>query len=214
MESIATPGQNRVGDLARQLEEEISFGILPAGTWLKQADLEKRLGCSRIQLREALNRLEEKGLVSLELNRGYRVREVDERRLLQILQIRALLEAEAVRNIVRGDNELDFAELRRLATEFQYFVENGSVFEQEQANRRFHATLLQNCTNQELVSLVFELRNRAPITQNRRKNTYSRLVKSAKEHFELLSLLEQHDVDASRELIMRHVLGGSEPDPR
>jgi len=207
MEVVHPTGIMRVSDVVRLLEDEINFGLLPAGTWLKQADLERRLNCSRLLLREALNRLDEKGLVSLEVNRGYRVREMDERRLLQILQIRSLLEAEAIKEVAAHAEDLDFDELHRLAENFRSLVEYGTVIEQEHANRSFHSALLQVCPNEELVSLIFELRNRAPVSQNRRKNTHARLVRSAQEHFKILELLQAHDVYVVRELLIHHVLG-------
>jgi DNA-binding GntR family transcriptional regulator len=207
MEAIPCTATTRVSDVVHRLEDEINFGLLPAGTWLKQADLERRLNCTRLLLREALNRLDEKGLVSLEFNRGYRVREVDERRLSQILQIRSLLEAEAIMDVAAHTEDLDFDALHRLAEKFRSLVEHGTVIEQEQANRGFHAAMLQVCPNEELVSLIFELRNRAPVSPNRRKNTHARLVRSAEEHFEMLKLLRAEDVSGVRELMIRHVLG-------
>jgi len=39
-------------------------------------------------------------------------------------------------------------------------VAEGSVIEQEQANRLIHASMLHPCGNAELVDLIFELRNR------------------------------------------------------
>ncbi len=93
-----------------RIEEDINLGTLATGTWLKQADLEKSYQCARIDLREALDRLSEKNLVRLESNSGYRVIEIDERRLSEILRVRAILEvaaAEEIRHtILTGDMEL------------------------------------------------------------------------------------------------------------
>lgn len=207
MGEMVVPSTLRVPELVRCLEDEISFGQLPVGAWLKQADLERRFGCSRILLREALSRLEEKGLVALEANRGYRVRELDEQRLHQILQVRGILEGEAMLQICGHAEDLDFENLRSLAEKFEGAVKNGTVIDQEQTNRNFHAALLRSCPNCELVAMIFELRNRAPVSQNRRKNTYARLVRAAEEHFKLLTLIENQDAQGAQKLVVEHVVG-------
>jgi DNA-binding GntR family transcriptional regulator len=177
---------------------------------LKQADLQREYRCSRIDLREALNRLVEKGLVSLEPNRGYRVQKVDETRLLHLLQVRAVLEVEAIESIVTNTEQTALVELRSLAAAFSEAVMNGTVLEQERTNREFHDAFLRGCSNPELVWLINDLRNRTPVAQNRRKNTHAWLLQTADDHVEMISLLEPRDVRALRALMRRHVLGGTD----
>ncbi len=202
--------RNRPGAIVRLLEERIGCGLLTPGTWLKQADLQLEYDCSRINLREALNRLVDKGLVSLEPNRGYRVQKVDETRLLHLLQVRAVLEVEAIEEVVTNTEQAALAELRSLASAFSDAVMNGTVLEQEQTNRDFHDAFLRGCSNSELVWLINDLRNRTPVAQNRRKNTHAWLLQTAEDHVEMISLLESGDVPALRALIRRHVLGGTD----
>jgi len=211
--------EKRPRAIVRLLEEQIGCGLLPPGTWLKQADLQREYGCSRINLREALNRLVEKGLVSLERNRGYRVQKVDETRLLHLLQVRAVLEVEAIESIVTNTDQAALAELRSLASAFSDAVMNGTVLEHEQTNREFHDAFLRGCSNSELVWLINDLRNRTPVAQNRRKNTHAWLLQTVEDHFEMITLLESGDVHALRALVRNHVLGGTDTlqrgaDPR
>jgi DNA-binding GntR family transcriptional regulator len=201
------PTKSKVSELVGRIEHDISLGILGSGTWLKQVDLEATYKCPRIDLREALDRLSEKGLVRLESNRGYRVSEIDERRLSQILHVRAVLEVEAATEILALFPDEDLPQLEDLAQHFSFTVENGNVIEQEESNRCFHAKLLHCCTNTELVKLIFELRNRAPLTINRRKNTNARLVQSAREHFQMIDCLRSRDLRLYCKILKHHVLG-------
>lgn len=211
--------RNGAREIVRLLEERIGCGVLPPGTWLKQADLQREYRCSRIYLREALNRLVEKGLVSHEPNRGYRVQKVDETRLLHLLQVRAVLEVEAIEEIVTNTGQAALAELRRLASAFSRAVMNGTVLEREQTNSDFHNALLRGCSNSELVWLINDLRTRTPVAQNPLKRTHTWLLQTAEEHVEMITLLESGDVQALRALIRRHVLSGTDAlerraDPR
>ena len=111
-------------------------------------------------------------------------------------------------------DQADLAELRRLAAAFSETVLHGTVVEQELANRRFHAALLEGCSNPELVWLVFDLRNRTPAAHNRKKNTYSLMLRAAEEHVEMVALLEARDVSALRALMKQHVLSGMDAPER
>jgi DNA-binding GntR family transcriptional regulator len=56
--------------VARTLHRLIQNGALPGGSPLRQEDLAKRLGVSRMPLREAMLKLEAEGLVETQPRRG------------------------------------------------------------------------------------------------------------------------------------------------
>jgi len=190
-----------------RIEEDITLGKISVGTWLRQSDLEKVYECTRLGLREALDRLSEKGLVHLESNRGYRVVDVDEQKLTEILKVRAVLEVAAAEETYDKFTAASLRQLKTLAKSFERMVAEGSVVEQEQANRLFHASMLHPCANSELVDLIFELRNRTPVTSNRRKNTATRLKQACEEHHKIIALLDKRDLQGLRAMMKQHVLG-------
>eukprot|EP01031_Cornospumella_fuschlensis_P014413 gene14413-17604_t len=75
-------------DVTDLVLEDILTGVLPAGTWLKQIDLEKRYDCTRPEVRRALDRLSQKRLVEHVPNRGYHVYQPDGRRAQEVSDIR------------------------------------------------------------------------------------------------------------------------------
>ncbi|MDX0177970.1 GntR family transcriptional regulator [Sinorhizobium meliloti] len=87
-------------DLAHQIERDINVGRVSPGSWLKQIDLERTYGVSRLSVRQALERLAERGHVELFPNRGYRVKEFDLQRFNNIINIRAVLEVAAAEMVV------------------------------------------------------------------------------------------------------------------
>ena len=92
MISYARWPQPRVRDL---LEEAILEGELKPGERLRAEALAQRFGTSRTPIREALLQLEAQGLVEVEPNRGAVVRTFDRDDLLDLYEVRALLEPAA-----------------------------------------------------------------------------------------------------------------------
>src|SRR3954453_15523586 len=84
--------QPRVRDL---LEEAILEGALKPGERLRAEALAQRFGTSRTPIREALLALEAQGLVAVEPNRGGVVRAFDRADVLDLYEVRALLEPAA-----------------------------------------------------------------------------------------------------------------------
>ena len=68
------PGTVTLADKAETLlQEDIVFGRLPPGERLALPALERRVGIGLTPLREALSRLVNRGLVTVEGNKGFRV---------------------------------------------------------------------------------------------------------------------------------------------
>ncbi len=91
-------GQARVSDRAFDaLYTAIIHGDLEAGSRLQVRDLAESLGTSMMPVREALNRLEEFGLVETLPYRGAVVKTFSQGEFLEIYSVRTLLESQAVK---------------------------------------------------------------------------------------------------------------------
>lgn len=207
------PTKNAAGsrDLALQIERDINLGRVSPGAWLKQIDLEQSYGVSRLAVRQALERLAERGHVELFPNRGYRVKEFDKQRFNNIISIRAVLEVAAAEAVVGKLDAASLDLLRQLAEDFSNAVATGTSAEQEAANRAFHQQMLKTCDNRDLVDFIFDLRDRIPVSVQREKNNALMLQRSAGEHFEMIDLLEAGNGPALSDLVRRHALGSLLP---
>ncbi|MEO6743810.1 MAG: GntR family transcriptional regulator [Caldimonas sp.] len=81
--------------IAASLRETIVSGELGPGTRLVEHDVAKRLGVSRVPMREAFRVLAGEGLVTIHPNRGAMVSEVSETELVELFTVRALIEGHA-----------------------------------------------------------------------------------------------------------------------
>ena len=79
------------------LRDAITAGTLMPGARLREAELARHFAVSTTPIREALRRLDREGLVRLSPNRGAVVSEFNLREILDLFEIRELLECGAAR---------------------------------------------------------------------------------------------------------------------
>ncbi|MDZ7907162.1 MAG: GntR family transcriptional regulator [Gemmobacter sp.] len=98
----------------RRLLEDIRAGSLPPGTRLRETELAERLGISRTPVREAIRQLEADGLVIHLPRQGATVRSLDYAEVIELYEMRAVLEGTAARLAARAASEVELSELAAL----------------------------------------------------------------------------------------------------
>jgi len=193
-------------DAADLLARDIHAGFFGLGTWLKQIDLEQRYGCSRLEVRRALDKLVAKRLVQHIPNRGYHVYQPDQRQSDEIRDVRVVLETAAADSIVAGADGAAVDELRALAQRFSDLVFAGTLLEQYEANIAFHVRMASLCRNRELGNLIIEFRGRGPSAPLEQWKTRARVEQSSREHFLMVDAIAARDAAALKRLIRAHIL--------
>lgn len=120
MPEVAAPRLEVVGpptqlkDVAyERLRSAIVDLTLPPGTQLREATLVEQLGISKTPIREAFVRLASEGLVEIEPYRGATVRGYSEEDLVEIFEVRGLLEGFSAARAARVSDESWRVALRR-----------------------------------------------------------------------------------------------------
>jgi DNA-binding GntR family transcriptional regulator len=108
----------KVDEIALILENAIVSGELAPGTVLRQDQLSEEFGVSRTPVREALRQVAAVGLVSLEANRGARVRSLSPEELAETFVIRAELEGLAAELALPLMTRSDLSDLRAAERQF------------------------------------------------------------------------------------------------
>jgi DNA-binding GntR family transcriptional regulator len=194
-------------DVATRIERDINIGALSPGTWLKQIDLERRYDATRLDVRQALDTLVARRLVTHVPNRGYHVREFDQRQISDIYEVRAILEIAAAEQLVAHVTDETLHTLRRRAEAFEEATAHGTLLDQNEANIAFHSALLAPCPNRELVGVIMEMRQRIPYSVQRLWNSSARMVKSVKDHYRMIDALAQRDAGLLKAITGDHILG-------
>ena len=175
-------------------------GELPPGQHMVETDLARQLGVSRQPIREALHRMEAEGWVDLRPSQGAFVHVPTDSEVDELLDVRALLEAETARLAAAGQTQL--ARLRETCAEGQTAAEADDFGRAVAANNAFHAEISViggNAVLAELAGIV-----------GRRVQWYYRMVAPARghgswaEHAEMIDVIEAGDPERARALARKH----------
>src|SRR5689334_14584154 len=135
----------------------IADGDLTAGQPLRQHELAGRLGMSRTPIREAVRRLQSEGLVVVENNRGAMVANPTPEQLLEIYEVRMLLEPPAAARAAETINAQDITVLTGLYER----MDTCQPWEFHRLNRTFHLTVYTAAQNTTLYEHIRGLRYRS-----------------------------------------------------
>jgi len=152
--------QNAYDYLRRRLID----GTFCPGTRLSPAALAQEIGISHIPVREAIGRLQSEGLVEQLPRRGAFVRQPDREEIVELVELRGLLECGAIVLTARRISDSQLLELRQALDELRQAGDRlGTVPREEMigpaadwmlADMAFHLVLLRGARNRQLLRFV------------------------------------------------------------
>lgn len=136
------------------LAKRIVTGRLPAGAPVRQDHVATEFNASHVPVREAFRRLEARGLVRSEPRRGVRVTAMDSASILELSEMRAVLEVMALRHAMQKltKDDLCAAETALVMGEASDELEAWDI-----ANRQFHRALVTPCGMPRLLATIDDL---------------------------------------------------------
>nr|WP_276606134.1 GntR family transcriptional regulator [Paracoccus liaowanqingii] len=140
-------------------------GQLPPGARVTETELSERLGVSRTQIREALNRLERDGLVEGRAKIGYAIAAFDARTAREAFDLRATLEVQAVVLACRHASDSHHQALRAIITECDGLADRDPRFKlrEFQLGMEVHRTIAKAGGNRMLARIVHDLLDRCQV---------------------------------------------------
>jgi DNA-binding GntR family transcriptional regulator len=192
-------------DATDRLRAWIITGELEQGVLYTVGDLAAQLGTSQTPVREALIQLTNEGLVDVVRNRGFRVSEITDRDLDEIVNCRLLLEVPLVAQLASIDVSASAPDLWRLVEETVTAAERRNMETFLSADREFHLELLRLSGNGRVLEIVARLRDQTRLYGLRTLAEQDSLVASAHEHGKILEAIEAGDKDAAGVLMERHI---------
>lgn len=140
--------QSLVDMVYHKLRESIIQLQLPLGSKLNVNELQARMGVSCTPIREAINRLQQEGLVVYENNVGAHIISLEPHDVLEIQQLAMTLHCAAIRlAMVNGDREVIVSELKERLEEY---VHAANPHDEVMAVKEFLGTYYHNCGNRRL----------------------------------------------------------------
>jgi DNA-binding GntR family transcriptional regulator len=142
----------------QQLKTAILTGVFRPGQTLRQEDVARQLGVSRGPLREALPKLEAEGMIIATPHRGCTVVSLAPAEIIEIFELRAMLEASLAKVAARKKEPEAVRRLREIALTMRSLEVSASAADQQRwfdlnyelhdilltvAGRRHHLRVLQ-----------------------------------------------------------------------
>lgn len=187
------------------LRTEILEGRLEPGAELIEVALAEQLGVSRGPLREAIGRLAAEGLVTVSPRRGAVVRSLSKEEFLELYQVREALERMAVQLAVPRLTAEQVEELAALNEEMQAHAAGNKVESFFEANRAFHARLLEASGNRKLEELYRQLLDQLGRYRLRSLTLRGNLKRSVSEHKAILRAASRGDAERAAQLMAEHI---------
>jgi DNA-binding GntR family transcriptional regulator len=187
------------------LRQAIVLGTLQPNERLVEANLARDFGLGRSAVRTALARLEQDGLVEREPHRGARVRLIDEREAVEILEARSVLEGVAARHAAANATAADVKRLRQILKEMRRLLDQGDLLRASDENAVLHRTLLEIADHPTVMRLISLLKSQLVRFQYRTIMLPGRRDRSFDEHSAIVDAVAAGDPDAAEKAMRRHL---------
>lgn len=189
----------------KTLRQAILTGELKPGERLMEIHLANRLGVSRTPIREAIRMLELEGLVTMIPRRGAEVSRISKQDITDVLEVRASLDALAVRLCCERITSEEIAQLEKAADAFSQAIASGDFTAVAQADVDFHDIIVSASKNKRLMQMVNNLAERVyryRLEYIKDKSSHNNLIR---EHREILDFIKKKDSSSAEAAIISHV---------
>ena len=187
----------------QQVLEAISEGRFRPGMRLGEEEIAQRLGVSRTPVREALRRLQTRGLLTVGAGRSMVVVELSTRQVHELYAMREILEGSAARFAATHANATDLLLLRQAHQKFM------DAWNRPQdlvpLNRRFHQAIYEAAHNEYLTRALNGLYDAFVLLSGNTFRIPTRLQASDEEHLAIIEAIETRAPDRAEAAARKHI---------
>lgn len=186
----------------QQLRQAIRDGRFQQGDRVREDDIAKSLGVSRTPVREALRRLQARGLLDFGSGRGLGIVELSRVQVLELYAMRELLEGAAARLAAQHATSTEVGYMRHLLNQFR------SAKDPEQLasiNRTFHGAIRDAAHNRYMVRSLNDLNEALALLRGTTYSIHGRPETADIEHRAILDAIEKGDPDTAEREARAHI---------
>ncbi|WIV43733.1 MULTISPECIES: GntR family transcriptional regulator [Glutamicibacter] len=191
------------GAVHAQLKDDLLQGAFQPGDALREVALAERFGVSRTPVREALTRLLHEGLLERRA-RGLFVKEIDPEQIMQVYDLRILLEGQAAQEAASVRTEVDLMRLQALVDRDRSLAEPDDATRLA-TNIEFHRALWRAAHNPVLEDLLERLATHQIHAPSSTLSIGSRWADSLDEHQCIVDNVRERDSAKASGLIQAHM---------
>ena len=199
------PDVSRVEAVYEQILLRIVRGELSGGTELKSTQLARQMGLSRTPVVQALQRLAADGMVTLALNKRAVVRPGAEDWLVELHELRELLEPTAAARAAAHVTDADLARLGELAELARPYARPDWMQAAQEFDFALHLTIAERCGNFALGETIRKIWRFKRISYLAAPEPAETLKRGYGEHQSLLAALAARDGETARAAMLFHL---------
>jgi DNA-binding GntR family transcriptional regulator len=191
-----------------ELERLILDGDLERGARINELALAARLGVSRGPVREACRSLVQAGLLESHANRGFFVRKLAQKEVVDLYDVRAglmrlagglIAQRATARQITRLQGMVEAMDAACARSDFEGF---------QQRNVEFHGALVEMSGNRRLLDLHQGLAKELQLYRRRGLMSAAAMKASSREHRAIVEAIASHDAARAAATMENHILQG------
>jgi len=190
--------------VSKEMEDAILSGRFKPRERLIEMDLIAKFGVSRTVIREALKRLEAKGLVRSIPYRGVVVADLTVEEIEELYFLRTQLEKIAAQLVLENITRAEIQNIKKLAKEVELHLRN-KTHQMIEKDSEFHRAIFKACHNRYLYGIIDFLRTKAHIVRFNAWSLPHRIEESIVEHRELVKIIEDGNLCQFKKLIVKHL---------
>ena len=197
------PSRTRGQSTYQAILAAIRDGVYHPGDPLREEEVAMRLGVSRTPVREALGRLQEKGLLEAAPSRGVAVAVLSMQQIFELYAMREELEGIVARFAAWHATEAEIANLTQINEKFAAATDDPKLA--AQLNRQFHARIYDAARNRYLRQAVEDLQETIALLPDTTFIKEGRTATAAREHVAILDAIRSRDAEAAETAAILHI---------
>ena len=198
----------RADDAFDCLQTAIVKGDLAPGEKVGEIDLCERFALTRGPLREALGRLESRGLLIRRPHAGFKVVSISGDELVELYWIREAMEGLAAQQAAGRMTDEEITDLLALLDRHEEMVDQaqGQAYYQHEGDYDFHYRIAMGSRNRKLSQMLLgDLYYMVRMYRYRLSTSAGRPHKALREHRSIADAIAQRDGELARFLMQRHI---------
>jgi DNA-binding GntR family transcriptional regulator len=185
------------------LRNAISDGRIAGGERVREEEVARNLGVSRTPVREALQRLQQRGLL-VGPPRGLVVAQLGHAQVLELYAMREILEGSAARFAARHASTEEIGNLYQLQEQLKAAARDATLH--ETLNRRFHEAIYQAAHNRYLTQTLESLLDSFALLRSTTFRLPHRRRNSDEERRRIIEAIERRDSEVAEREAREHIL--------
>ena len=185
------------------LRDAIWEGRFAPGERIAEEEIAQSLGVSRTPVRDALRRLQERGMLVVGASRSLVVAELSKQQVLELYAMREILEGSAARFAAQHASEAEIGILHSVLDEFGTHADDARML--ISLNRRFHRAVCEAAHNRYLIATLDGMHDALALLHSNTFRLPNRRTESDAEHRRIVRAIARRNADEAEQAARNHV---------